>query len=647
MNSHHSIKSALQNGQFTQAISQALDALSNNPETSEYIDLYYLLTVAYRLSKQIDQALICANKLIDKAPDHARAYQEMGHVYTATDNKDQAAVAFYQATKRNPTLSASWRALAQFHRQQGNIQGAEVAEVQLEYLSKLPPQILGAKDLMYEGDLVKAEQVCRQFLKSNKHHPEGMLLLAEIAIKLRIHGEAEFLLESCQTLYPEHKAAAMEYLKLLLKMAKFEKANVLVDKLLADSPDSNLLLSAKGSALVGLGDIPSALTTYHTILQQDENQPGIHLLLGHALKASGNIDGSISAYQQAYELKPDFGDAFWSLANTKTYKFTPREMNQMADQLELDSTSDEDKIHLHFALGKALEDDKNFPASFAHYQQGNNLKSKHTQYDPEQFDHQVSSQIEVCTREFFAQRQGLGDNSTAPVFIVGLPRAGSTLLEQILASHSQVEGTMELHNVLELASRLQGQSGRYPAILNDLDTDYFQRFGQKYLTDTQSYRTDAPYFIDKMPNNFLHIGLIKLILPNAKVIDARRDPMACCFSGYKQLFAEGQEFTYDLQHIGRYYRGYEKLMAHWDEVLPGFVLKVQHEEVIDDLETQVRRLLDFCGLPFEQACVDFHQTKRTIKTPSSEQVRQPIYRSGMEQWKNYQAFLEPLKKVLD
>ena len=646
MNSHQTIKTALQKGQLTQAISQALDALNNYPDSSEYINLHYLLTVAYRLSKQFENALVSAKKLLDKAPDHGRAYQEIGHIYTATDDKEQAAVAFYQATKRNPTLSASWRALAHFHRQQGNNQGAEVADIQLDYLNKLPPQVLGARDLMYEGDLQKAEQVCRQFLSSNKHHPEGMLLLAEIAIKLRIHGEAEFLLESCQTLYPEHKAAAMEYLKLLLKMAKFEKAKTLVDKLLADSPESNLLLSAKGSALVGLGDIPMALAVYQKILQQDENQPGIHLLLGHALKASGNIDDSVSAYQKAYELKPDFGDAFWSLANTKTYQFTADEIAHMKAQLELDNTSDEDKIHLNFALGKALEDSEQFEDSFNYYQQGNQLKSKHIQYDPNQFDQQITAQMEMCNQQLFAKRIGAGHNSQAPIFIVGLPRAGSTLLEQILASHSQIEGTMELHNILELASRLQGQSGRYPAILTELETDYFRRFGQQYIADTQSYRTGAPYFIDKMPNNFLHIGLIRLILPNAKIIDARRDPMACCFSGYKQLFAEGQEFTYSREHIGRYYQGYVKLMAHWDKVLPGFVLKVQHEDVINDLDGQVKRLLDFCGLPFEQACVDFHQTKRTIKTPSSEQVRQPIYRSGMEQWKHYQKHLGPLKKAL-
>ena len=250
----------------------------------------------------------------------------------------------------------------------------------------------------------------------------------------------------------------------------------------------------------------------------------------------------------------------------------------------------------------------------------------------------------------FTRRQGVGSDDRDPIFIVGLPRSGSTLLEQILASHSMVDGTMELHNILALAQKLRGRepekSSRYPAILHELEQDYFRRFGEQYIKDTGVYRGDAPLFIDKMPNKFLHIGLIRLILPNARVIDARRDPMACCFSCYKQLFGEGQEFTYGLQEVGRYYRAYVRLMEHWDRVLPGFVLRVMHEDVVDDLETQVRRILDFCGLPFEEACLNFHETERSVRTPSSEQVRQPIYRSGLEQWRNFEPWLDPLKEAL-
>jgi hypothetical protein len=310
-----------------------------------------------------------------------------------------------------------------------------------------------------------------------------------------------------------------------------------------------------------------------------------------------------------------------------------------------------DQIQLYFATGKALEDRQDYANAFTAYQQGNALQHQHNGFDINKIEQQVEQQIKYCTKELFSNRGHVGLNTPDPIFIVGLPRAGSTLLEQILASHSQVDGTMELHNILGLASRLHGRSSnadeqQYPQNLHTIDSSYFKRFGQQFIDETRVYRQQAPFFIDKMPNNFLHIGLIKLILPNAKIIDARRAPMACCFSGFKQLFAEGQDFSYNLEDIGRYYQAYLKLMAHWDKVLPNFVLTVNHEDVVDDLEKQVRRILDFCGLSFEQACLDFHKTQRTIKTPSSEQVRQPIYKSATEQWRYFEPYLAPLKKAL-
>jgi hypothetical protein len=315
-------------------------------------------------------------------------------------------------------------------------------------------------------------------------------------------------------------------------------------------------------------------------------------------------------------------------------------------------------VQLHFATGKAFEDREDYQQAFEAYQQGNELQHASNGFDINKIEQQVAEQIKYCTHELFEVRRNLGLNSPDPIFIVGLPRAGSTLLEQILASHSQVDGTMELHNILGLASRLRGRENnkndqeshkesQYPKNLAEINPTYFKRFGQQFIDETRVYREQAPLFIDKMPNNFLHIGLIKLILPNAKIIDARRQPMACCFSGFKQLFAEGQDFSYNLEDIGRYYQAYLKLMAHWDQVLPDFVLTVNHEDVVDDLEKQVRRILDFCGLSFEQSCVDFHKTKRTIKTPSSEQVRQPIYKSATEQWRHFEPYLAPLKKVLN
>lgn len=641
------IKDAITQAQFIEAIALAKQALQSLNELHTEIEILYLLIVAYRLNGEFERALETAKRLLKENQDHARAYQEMGNIHAAKGNKKEAAIAYYQATKRNPALLASWQALHTLYAQMGNTQAAEISQAQIDYLKGLPRAVLGGRDLMFNGELFKADQACRQFLQNNKHHPEAMLLLAEIGIQLKVYGEAEFLLESCLELYPEHKAAGMEYLKLLAKMGKFKDAKALANSLLEHYPSNPVLLAAKASALLGLSEVSEAVQIYHQMLLQDDNQPGIYVLLGHALKASGDLQGAIAAYQKAYYYKAEFGDAYWSLANTKTYRFSENELTEMQKLVSSDETTIDDKIHLQFALGKAFEDNKAFDKAFHHYALGNETKQQQIKYNPEAFERQVAAQIKVCTSDLFERLGGVGDQRKDPIFIVGLPRAGSTLLEQILASHSLVDGTMELHNILGLASRLQGPKNQYPQILSTISKTYFTRFGEQFLKETQAYRARAPFFIDKMPNNFLHIGLIKLILPNAKIIDARRHPMACCFSGFKQLFGDGQDFTYGLESIGRYYCSYVELMDHWDRVLPGFVLRVQHEDVIDDLEGQVRRILDFCELPFEQACVDFHKTQRTIKTPSSEQVRQPIYRSGLEQWKNFEDHLSPLTHTLN
>ncbi|MCY7295039.1 tetratricopeptide repeat-containing sulfotransferase family protein [Alteromonas sp. a30] len=640
------IKQAITQGRYSQAVELANNALSQALDEKQRIDIHYMLVVAHRLSKQLDAALKSSEQLTQLAPNHGRNFQEQGHIHLAQGNKKQAAIAFYKAVQLNPTLIVSWRALKTLYQETGNTQAVSLAEAQLSYLENLPRAIVGARDLMHEGDLIQADQVCRQFLQQEKHHAEGLFLLAEIGIQMKVYSEAEFLLESCLELYPEHQGAGLAHLKLLSKMGKFEQARQLAEKLLKLNPNNPAVITAKASSLVGIGEIDQAIDIYQQLLAEQDDQPGVHLLLGHALKAQGNFTDAIVSYQNAYRFKPDFGDAYWSLANTKTYRFTDEEIATMSKWVEASEIQTEDKIHMLFALGKAQEDRKNFDASFNAYEKGNALKQQTLGYDPIFIEKQVDAQIQQCTAALFNKFEKAGCTRPDPIFIVGLPRAGSTLLEQILASHSQVDGTMELHNILGLVSRLRGHKNQYPEVLHQLDANYFARFGEQFLEETQIYRKQAPLFIDKMPNNFLHIGLIKLILPKAKIIDARRDPMACCFSGFKQLFGEGQEFSYSLENIGRYYQAYLKLMQHWDEVLPGAVLRVQHEDVVNDLETQVRRILDYCDLPFEQACLDFHKTKRTIKTPSSEQVRQPIYRSGLEQWKHFEAHLSPLKEAL-
>jgi tetratricopeptide (TPR) repeat protein len=377
----------------------------------------------------------------------------------------------------------------------------------------------------------------------------------------------------------------------------------------------------------------------------------LHLSIGHALKTLGRQQEAVDSYRRAAELRPSFGDAYWSLANLKTYRFAEDEIERMRVEEARPGLPLVDRYHLCFALGKALEDRADYAQSFGWYERGNALKKGEIRYRPEPIDRNIGLQMTLFTPAFLAARAGAGCPDPAPIFIVGLPRAGSTLLEQILASHSRVEGTMELADITRLATQLQGRGGaedtpRYPGVLAELPPGELRRMGEKYIADTQVYRTGKPFFIDKNPNNFRHVGLIRLILPNARIIDARREPMACCFSNFKQLFAAGQEFTYGLEDIARYYRGYVRLMAHWDRVLPGWILRVQHEEVVEDLEANVRRILEFCGLDFEPQCLEFYKTERSVRTASSEQVRRPIFKEGLDQWRNFEPWLEPLRQAL-
>ena len=671
-----SIQQLIQAAKFNDAIKQSKLILEESLETShldkpcldktQQAQLWYLIAVAQRYAKEFSKALTSTNESLKYDENHSRSYQERGYNYLALQQVVPAKDAFEYAVKLNPSLVASWQELIELYRADEQQESVQNAAVQLAKLKALPPALLAVTELMHEGKLLRAEQTCRHFLQNNKHHIDGMCLLAEIGIKLKIYDDAEFLLATALELAPNHIHARSQYLNLLLRLGKYKAAEQQADKLLTTQPSNLSFKVAKGSVLTGLGEIAPAIALFEQAIAQATSKTatlaekkarqvaGFHLQLGHAFKAKGDIEQAVAAYQKTYQLSPSYGDAFWSLANTKTYRFSDDEIAKMQSQLASQDLAFIDKVQLHFATGKAFEDRQEYQQAFQAYQQGNKLQHAQNGFDINKVEQQVTQQIKYCTRELFEIRGQLGFNSPAPIFIVGLPRAGSTLLEQILASHSQVDGTMELHNILGLASRLQGRSNsstikenQYPKNLAEINEGYFARFGQQFIDETRVYREQAPLFIDKMPNNFLHIGLIRLILPNAKIIDARRSPMACCFSGFKQLFAEGQDFTYNLEDIGRYYQAYLKLMAHWHEVLPSFILTVNHEDVVDDLEKQVRRILDFCDLPFEPSCLDFHKTQRNIKTPSSEQVRQPIYKSATEQWKYFESYLAPLKKALN
>jgi tetratricopeptide (TPR) repeat protein len=645
----HAARTALQNGAFTQSVDQCDQVLSVEPKNA---DALYTKAVALRMHRQFDAALQTIDQLIAINPANGRAHQERGHACRDMGDKSGALNAYQNAVAHNAALLASWKMLTDLHEEAGREEAADAAFTQCEYLGKLPPELLSVASMIQEGRYLKAEAICRQYLQVHGHHVEAMRFLAEIGTKFSVLDEAEFLLESALVLEPDNAGVHFDYVSVLQKRQKFADALDQVKALRAKEPDSPQIDMLYANQNLSVGNFDEALSVYRALAETAPYNPSIHLTLGHALKTTGEQQQAVAAYTKAYQVRPDFGDAYWSLANLKTYRFADDQIASMQTLEAAKSTGLMDRYHLCFALGKALEDKGDYANSFTYYERGNRLKREEVGYDWRKITKEIELQIEHCTPALFDAVKGAGAQAADPIFILGLPRAGSTLLEQILASHSQVEGTMELPNILALAHKLDGrrrigEEACYPANLGELSTSELTEFGEAFLRDTRIHRkTGTPFFIDKMPNNFRHIGLIHMILPNAKIIDARRGAMGCCFSGFKQLFAEGQEFTYGLEEIGHYYTDYVALMDHWDRVLPGKILRVRYEEVVADLDTQVRRLLDFCGLPFEQSCVNFHETERAVRTASSEQVRQPIFKSGVDQWEHFSSYLDPLRAVL-
>jgi tetratricopeptide (TPR) repeat protein len=628
---------------------RAAEALAVN--VPENRDVLYLIAVSRRFLGKIPEALAALERLEQLHPNFSRLYQERGHCYVVLRDAPQAIDAFLKGVNINPALPASWGLLEGLYRMTGQPENARTAAAHVATLKDLPPEILTATGLFSDGDWLPAENMVRAYLLKHGNHVEGMRLLARIGIERGVLDDAEILLEAVLALAPDYRAARYDYARVLLERHKYLRTREELEKLLKLEPRNRTYLTQYATAIVGLGEHEKAVELYRELLVDSPQAADLHLSIAHSLKTLGQRQESIEAYRAAAAARPNFGDAYWSLANLKTYRFSEGEIASMRTEESSSGTPLVDRYHLCFALGKALEDQGRFEESFRYYERGNAFKRSESRYRPEIIEQNTRLQIEICRAELFSRHEGAGAQNPDPIFIVGLPRAGSTLLEQILASHSRVEGTQELADIPRLVLDLQGRDPdlehpRYPGVLAGSSRENLRRLGEKYLSDTRVYRTDRPYFIDKMPNNFRHIGLIHLILPNARIIDARREPMACCFSNLKQLFASGQEFTYSITDIARYYRTYLELMRHWEMVLPGRVLRVQHEDVVDDLEGNVRRILDFCGLDFEAGCVEFHKTERSIRTASSEQVRQPIFREGLDQWKNYEQWLQPLKDAL-
>jgi len=614
-------------------------------------DALYMQAICYRYTNQLQLALKSLERLKQLSPDHGRAHQEEGHTYRALGKTQLALRSYERASYYNPALESSLRAQIELLKKEDQPDRVGRAQSQLDQLLNLPKPLIAVMDLISQGKLLKAEGLCRKFMQKVPQNIEGMRLLADIGIRLGVLEDAEFLLESAVSLDPNNTEARIDYIKALRKRQKYTKALNQAEQLAISAPKNLQFQSILAIEYMQTGDFETALEKFNAILKRLPEDAVTLTSKGHALKTKGDGNEAIASYRKAIHHHRSHGEAYYSLANLKTYRFNDREILSMQEMVEDSGLSFMDRVYLNFALGKGHEDAKNYTDSFKYYQQGNLLKKSQSRYNAEKMAQELLAQKEFCNAEFFSSNKNIGHKDRDPIFILGLPRAGSTLLEQILSSHSEIDGTLELPNILSLSQRLrrlrfENEVPGYPQILPFLKSEKLKEYGRAFIEDTRIHRLEAPFFIDKMPNNFRHIALIKLILPNAKIIDARRNPLDCCFSGFKQLFAEGQEFTYDLHDIGQYYCNYIDLMNHWDKMLPGFILRVNNEDVINDLEGQVHRMLDFCDLKFQEACLNFHLTKRNVRTPSAEQVRQPVSRSGVDNWKPFEEFLTPLKESL-
>lgn len=652
-----------QRGDLLTALQHAVNLLHQDPanaliQAQEILRVYpgseganQILGAAFRRLGKLGKALAILEPLAKRLADTASVQHELGLCYSALGRGDDAIDCLQRAVSLQPNYSDAWCSLGNQLILAGDSAGSIKALQRHLATSTRHPDLVKAAELLQQGKLAQAEPLMREVLKQNPADVSAMRLLADIGIKVSHLEDAINLLERCLELAPDYHLARNNFAVALLRRNQLSDALAQVEILLEVDPKNPNYLLLKGAVLVRMGEHLPALDIFETVLINYPLQAQPQLNFGHTLKTVGRLDEAIKAYRKAIELSPNMGEAYWSLANLKTFRFSDDDIGNMEAAVTSAGGDANDQSHLAFALGKAFEDRKDFDNAFKYYKRGNAIRRISHPFDTKKNIYNTARQIHTCTADFFAARRGYGCPAPDPIFIVGLPRAGSTLLEQILASHSAVEGTAELPDIIAMSRRLGGKkrfkaAGLYPEILAQLSPEKFTELGEGYLESTRIQRSSTPFFIDKMPNNFLHIGLIHLILPNARIIDARRHPMAACFAGFKQLFAQGQTFTYDLVDIGHYYRNYVKVMDHWDTVLPGRVLRVQYEEMVADTEQQIHRVLDYCELPFEEQCLRFYETDRAIRTPSSEQVRQPIFKEGLEQWRNFEAHLEPLKKAL-
>jgi tetratricopeptide (TPR) repeat protein len=610
------------------------------------------LGIARRRLGDSGAALEILQALARAQPGWAPAHYELGVTLGLLRRGDEAVQSLRHAVRLKPDIGDAWRLLGDHLTAMGDREGADAAYANHIKVSTRDPRLLAPAAALCDNRIPEAEQLLKQHLRQHPTDVAAIRMLAEVAARLGRLADAEALLTRCLELAPGFSAARQNRALILHRQNRTIEALTEIDHLLAAEPRNPGARNLKAAALNRIGEYQQSLSIYAEVLAEYPKQAKVWMSYGHSLKTAGRQAECVDAYRRTIELAPQLGEAYWSLANLKTFRFAATDVEAMIGQLARTDLPAEDRYHFHFALGKAFEDARDFARSFEHYAEANRLRLATIRYDADRTSASVRSSIEVFSAEFIAERAGAGAADGDPIFVVGLPRAGSTLVEQILSSHSLVEGTMELPDIAAIVQSLtkpreRDESSRYPEVVARLGRDELRALGERYLAQTRVQRkSSAPLFIDKMPNNWAYVGLITLILPNAKIIDARRHPLSCCFSSFKQHFARGQHFSYSLVDLGRYYRDYVTLMAHFDAVMPGRIHRVIYERMVDDTETEVRRLLDYCGLPFEESCLRFYENDRAVRTASSEQVRQPIFRDSVEQWRNYERWLGPLATAL-
>ena len=638
---------AFRAGRVEAAESLCRDALTDHPEEPNLLCLLGEIALRRRRPAEAED---CYGRVLAYMEAYPRALEGMGLALLADGRAEQAVAYLQRAADAAPQRSATRFALARALAEAGEHTESKQAVRDGFELNPSKAALARAEEAQLQGRLEDAEKILRQELGRDPDNPRALRMLGTLALEANRFGAARRLLEKAVELDPGFVMGWNDLANFHMKQDRYDEALELVDKAIALDPVMAHSFVMRGNVLNKAQRHEEALQAYDQALGINPMNPGALSGKGHVLKTIGRQQESIDAYRRCIRAHPHFGEAYWSLANLKTFRFEPEEVEVMENMVGETELADEARVNFYLSLGKHYENCGDYDRAFENYRAGNELRRGHEIYDPVQTQVVHDRIIEVFSREFLEAREGWGDPDPAPILIVGLPRSGSTLIEQILASHSRVEGTMELPDLArtigELSRRSPGRS-EYPEATRDMDPASARALGQHYIRATRRYRTDKPYFIDKMPNNFPSVGFLHLILPNAKIIDARRHPLDSCLGSYKQLFFKGQSFTYDQFELGHYYLQYRRMMDHWAEVLPGKVLEVNYEEMVVDQEGQTRRILDHCGLPWEDQCLRFYETERAINTASSEQVRQPIYTGAVHFWRNYERHLGELIETLE